>query len=311
MQIENAIEIKNLTKTFNSGSKLKKALDNISFNVEKGSFHGFIGNNGSGKTTTFRTLLGFYPDAKGEVLINGISYKDEKSRKVIGYVPEVAIFPKNLTIREYVYYFAELSGLNKVQANEKTDELLKKFGFDSKEFNKSATKLSSGQKKKILLMQALVNDPEILVLDEPAANLDPSARIELYKELKELSKEGKTIFISSHILLELEKYIDSFTILSNGKVTDSGTIKEKLLNNKYNKKIIFSELNDLEKIENIVKKYISSYQIQDNQLFIFIDNQEMLNEFILELTKEKIYFDQIINNKMTLNEMYFSSKDSE
>lgn len=316
--MENAIEIKNLTKIFNERSKKKKiALDSISFNVPKGSFHGFIGNNGSGKTTTFRSILGLYPDVKGEIYINGISFRNEKSREKIGYIPEIAIFPKNLTIKEYVQYFAELSGLKKAKAQEKAEILLKKFNFDSKEFNKSATKLSSGQKKKVLLMQALVSDPDILILDEPAANLDPSARIELYKELKELSNEGKTIFLSSHILLELEQYIDSYTILADGKVVDSGKIDEKLSTQKLNKKIIFTDVdeNKKETIKTIFEKYASEFIVKEKKdeyciLFSLKEPNEK-NKLLNELLEKDFNIKQITDKKMSLNELYFLQEGME
>ncbi|WP_406615353.1 ATP-binding cassette domain-containing protein [Mycoplasmopsis hyopharyngis] len=317
--MENAIEIKNLTKIFNEKSKKRQkiALNSISFNVPKGSFHGFIGNNGSGKTTTFRSILGLYPDVKGEIYINGISFKNEKSREKIGYIPEIAIFPKNLTIKEYVQYFAELSGMKKAAAQEKANDLLKKFNFDSKEFNKSATKLSSGQKKKVLLMQALVNDPEILILDEPAANLDPSARIELYKELKELSNEGKTIFLSSHILLELEQYIDSYTILADGQVIDSGKIDEKLSDQKLNKKIIMTNVLEEQKdeIKKIFEKHASEFEIKEKEneywVLFSLKKPNETNKLLNDLLKKELNIKQIADNKVSLNELYFSQEGME
>ncbi|WP_027120865.1 ABC transporter ATP-binding protein [Mycoplasmopsis lipofaciens] len=304
---EDAIVVDNLSKFFKiKSNKIKVAVDNISFVVKKGSFHGFIGDNGAGKTTTIRTMLGFYSKYYGNIYINGINSKNKKCKNIVGYIPEVAIFPKKLTIREYLMSFAKMSNLNKNQAKNKVDFLIKKFGFNKEEFNKSAADMSSGQKKKVLLMQALLNDPQILIMDEPAANLDPSARVEFYESIKELNKEGITILISSHILLELEKYIDSFTVLSNGKVLDSGLISEKLLNNKYNVKIKTKNNNKLLKILSDLK---IKHMLNDNYVDCKLTKNSK-NFLLKEILKNKLEIIEFKENKLSLNELYFKAPNN-
>lgn len=303
------ISIQHVTKIFKNviGTPFK-VLDDISFEVKKGDFHGFIGNNGAGKTTTIRLILNYYQNGYGKIFINGIDSKNKHAKDKIGYIPEISVFPKNLTIYEYLYYFAKLSKLSNIEAKNKIDQLLSKYGFNSSMFNKSADKLSSGQKKKILLIQALINDPDILIMDEPAANLDPSARLEFFDAVNELHKQGKTIFMSSHILTELEKYIDSFTILENGHVKDFGRLQDKLRNNEYQYSISSDNNSKLEKLC-INEKF--KCKLMSNSLLIKIENIQQKNKLF------KIAFDNDIDilsfkeNKTSLNEIYFNTSEME
>ncbi|UUD35236.1 ABC transporter ATP-binding protein [Mycoplasmopsis caviae] len=303
-----AISIQHLHKFFKLDcGDFKKALDNVSFDVKKGSFHGFIGDNGAGKTTTIRSILGFYPSKIGKIFINGIESTNKKSKELIGYIPEVSLFPKKIKVREYLLAFAKMSNLSQKQAVEKVDSLLKKYKFDGAEFEKSPEQLSSGQKKTVLLMQALLNDPEILIMDEPAANLDPSARVIFYEQIKDLNKQGKTIFISSHILLELERYIDTFTVLAKGKVLDHGTIEEKLKNTKYNKKINSSN-NEL--IVKFLETNNFDYLVKHDYIYINIMSQDV-NIIFEYCLKNKIEIYSFAENKLSLNELYFKAENSE
>lgn len=302
---DEVISLQHVSKIFKniSGAPFK-VLDDVSFSVRKGEFHGFIGNNGAGKTTTIRLILNYYQDRFGKIYINGIDSKNKNAKNKIGYIPEISVFPKNLTIYEYLYYFARLSRLNKIEAKNKINNLLEKYGFNSEMFHKSAEKLSSGQKKKILLIQALINDPEILIMDEPAANLDPSARLEFFDAINELHKEGKTIFMSSHILSELEKYIDSFTILENGRVKDTGKICEKLANLEY--KYVLSTSNN-EKAHEIVKQLKFKCLFSNDKIYINIkdlnDKKRLFNAFF----DNKIDVISFKQNVKSLNQIYFNN----
>ncbi|VEU56037.1 ABC transporter ATP-binding protein [Metamycoplasma orale] len=304
-----AISIQHVTKIFqNTLGQPFRALDDISFEVKKGEFHGFIGNNGAGKTTTIRMILNYYKDGYGKIFINGIDSINKKSKDRIGYIPEISVFPKNLTIFEYLYYFAKLSKLSTKEAKEKVNSLMIQYGFSSKEFNKSAEKLSSGQKKKILLMQAMLNDPDILIMDEPAANLDPSARIEFYEAISKLHKQGKTILMSSHILAELEKYIDSFTVLENGKVKDSGKISEKIRNKEFNYKINSTNNALLFKKLELLKFNIFETK---NSILIKLNNIEEKIKIYQIAKDNNIDILDLQENKLSLNQIYFNSTESE
>lgn len=216
-----AIYIKNFTKKF----KKFTAVDNATIKVKKGTIHGFIGPNGSGKTTTIKCLISAMVPTSGELLIHGQNSWTVAAKKRIGYIPEAARFPRRITTYDYLVSMGEVSGLDSKQAKKKTEEILKDLNlWKFKKRNPNA--YSSGMKKKVLLAQSLLNNPDILVLDEPAANLDPTARTELFNDLRKLREQGKSVFISSHILSELQTLADEVTILNYSKVVYHGQVKE-------------------------------------------------------------------------------------
>ncbi|WGI36950.1 ABC transporter ATP-binding protein [Mesomycoplasma lagogenitalium] len=211
------VEIKNLTKLYNDQ---KSGIKNISFDIYEGKFHAFIGSNGSGKTTTIKSLVNAYSKFQGEILINGILNTNASAKSLIGYIPEHPKFPPFFTTWDYLYAFALLN-YNKQEASEKVDKLIKQFKLeklkDLKPFN-----FSSGQKKKVLLSQSIINDPKILIMDEPTANLDPLARRELFEILNSYKELGNTIFISTHELFEISRFVDYVTIIHLGDIIYSG-----------------------------------------------------------------------------------------
>ncbi|WP_027122494.1 ABC transporter ATP-binding protein [Metamycoplasma spumans] len=213
------LEVKNLTKIY---PKSSHGVDNVSFSVNAGEFHAFIGENGAGKTTTIKSIIGSYFKYDGEILIKGINNRNPKSKQIIGYVPENAYFPEELTVYDYLKYLGKLSNISKDKLESTIDYYLEKFNILSAKYEKP-NRFSSGQKKKVLLIQALLHDPELIILDEPSTNLDPTARFELFSILNELKSQGKTIFISSHVLTEIDKYTDSYTLIHKGKMLYSGT----------------------------------------------------------------------------------------
>ena len=215
------VTVKNFTKGY-SGSKIP-AVENISFEIRRGQFHAFGGANGAGKTTTMKALVGAYAKWEGEIKINGLDNRKAEAKQKVGYVPEQTLFPKGFKAREYLQIMAELSGLETGKAKQFAQEKLNEFNMQNLA-NQSPKRFSSGQKKKILCAQALCHNPEILILDEPAANLDPIARQELFDLLKRVQAQGKAIFISSHILAEIGRYADYVTILDGGRIVYSGPV---------------------------------------------------------------------------------------
>ncbi|MCE6115308.1 ABC transporter ATP-binding protein [Mycoplasmopsis agalactiae] len=220
--MDKVLEVIDLTKVFN---KTKRGIKNINITVNSGDFHAFIGENGAGKTTTIKSIIGAYPNYSGQILIYGKNIKDASVKSIIGYVPENAIFPKELSVYQYLYNFSILSNIPKKQADLKIKKFLKLFNIEDLE-NDRPYNFSSGQKKKVLLIQALLHDPKLLILDEPAANLDPTARYELFSLLKNLNEnDGIAILISSHVLSEIDKYVNSVTLIHNGNIIYSGAKK--------------------------------------------------------------------------------------
>lgn len=298
-----AIKFENVSKTF----KNKKALDNISFEVKKGQFHGFIGSNGSGKTTSIRSMLGFYSNVKGKMFINGYKFNSIKTKEKIGYIPEIAIFPKNLNTYEYLYYFACMSNIKPKIAKEKVKQLMKEYNLIGKEFDKSPENLSSGQKKKVLLIQALILDPDLLILDEPAANLDPISRNEFYEALNMFHKKGKTIFISSHILSELEKYVDSYTLIENGKIIESTSLKDKNKTLEFNWKITLVDNEKQNNFLSILNKLNINYQVKNDSILLELKTNEIKNSLLAEIIKNNFTFSTFSENDIKLSDIYFSN----
>ncbi|AME11104.1 ABC transporter, ATP-binding protein [Mycoplasma mycoides subsp. mycoides] len=232
--MNNILKINHLTKIF---TDTNRGVNDINMSVKSGSFHAFIGENGAGKTTTIKTIIGAFSKYEGEVLINNINIKKAQAKSYIGYVPEVAIFPKELTTIQYLTYLGFLSMLDKKEVEYKINKFLKMFNI-SNLINEKPYNFSSGQKKKILLIQALLHNPKLLILDEPAANLDPTARYELFSFLKKINQEENiSILISSHNLSEIDKYVDSLTLIHKGKILYSG-VKTKNLEDIFYEKVI-------------------------------------------------------------------------
>lgn len=239
------ISVKNLKKKYKK--RPSPAVDDISFNIRAGEFHVFIGANGAGKTTTIKAMVGAYAKYSGEILIDGHKNTSVAAKRKIGYVPEVAIFPKEFTTRNYLESMAIMSGMKKSEAKKFTTNKLKELNILDLQ-NKRPKSFSSGQKKKILLAQAMVHNPDILIMDEPAANLDPLARLELFEILEKYKAQGKSIFISSHILSEVGKYADTATILDGGKIVFHDRLDGKQdLNELYAKYVVVGSVDTAKK----------------------------------------------------------------
>ena len=219
-----AISVKGFSKKYSRNKHY--SVKDLNFIVSKGEFHGFVGANGAGKTTVIKSIIGAYARFEGNISI--FNHKNTKisAKKLIGYIPEAAQFPDSFTTRSYLKAMSMLAGVSAKDSVNFANAKLKQLGL-LEIANRNPNKLSSGQKKKVLLAQALINNPEVIIMDEPAANLDPKARTEFFETLVKLKEEQKvTIFISSHILDELEKYIDSVTIIDGGKMVFSGNIQD-------------------------------------------------------------------------------------
>jgi ABC-2 type transport system ATP-binding protein len=227
------LEIINFSKKYSF--RARYAVHNLNFVVNKGEFHGFVGANGAGKTTTIKSIIGAYAKYEGEVLIYGQSSKTKFAKSKIGYIPEAANFPAGFSTKNFLIHMAMLANMKRKDAKHFVEEKIIELGL-TMVANRNPNKLSSGQKKKVLLTQALIHKPELIVMDEPAANLDPNARSDFFTTLTNLCKTGISVFISSHILDELQKYIDSLTIIDGGKIVFTGKVKELNENSKNNSK---------------------------------------------------------------------------
>lgn len=225
------IEIENLSKDYEVGFWKKRrirALDDLSLQVESNQIFGFLGGNGAGKTTTIKILMGLIFPTGGRAKILGTDISDVRMRSRIGYCPENPYFYDYLKPRELMNYFGELFGLNRAQRNRKTEELLTRVGLDEKDWNKQLRKFSKGMLQRVGLAQALINEPEIVFLDEPMSGLDPIGRREIRELISELRAGGTTVFMSTHILSDIEALCDRVAILRGGRLAATGNLDELL-----------------------------------------------------------------------------------
>lgn len=212
------IELKNIEKKFGKYEVLK----NISINIEAGKITAIVGPNGSGKTTIIKSILGLVKPDKGEILINNKSViKEFLYRKEIGYMPQVASFPDNLTVSEV---FNMISDLRKQQINGSAD-IINTLNLQP-ELNKKIRTLSGGNKQKVSACIALMFNPEIIILDEPTAGLDPVAAANLKKKIIGQRNAGKTIILTSHIMAEIEELSDNILFLIEGKIVFNGKVTD-------------------------------------------------------------------------------------
>jgi ABC-2 type transport system ATP-binding protein len=229
--MDNVIEIENLTKDYEVGFWRKRrvrALDDLSLNVKRGQIFGFLGGNGAGKTTTIKVLMSLLFPTSGTARILGTNIADFKMHSRIGYCPENPYFYDYLTAAELMNYFGELFGLDAGRRKERSAALLTGVGLDEKDWNKQLRKFSKGMLQRVGLAQALINEPEVVFLDEPMSGLDPMGRREIRELIEGLRKNGTTVFMSTHILSDVEALCDEVAILRRGKLAATGNLNDLL-----------------------------------------------------------------------------------
>lgn len=217
--MKNIVEIKNFRMDFGS----KTVIKDLSFDVHAGEIFGLLGANGSGKTTTLRALLGFYTPTGGELLIDGKKYDPEDTSVTIGYLPEERGLYRKETVMDNMLYFGELKGLN--NPREWAEKYLKRVKLEDKATQK-LEKLSGGQQQKVQLGVTIMNDPKLLILDEPTKGFDPMNRRLLMEIIEEAHKKGAAIIMITHYMDEVEKLCDRAILLKDGVAHAYGTIAE-------------------------------------------------------------------------------------
>jgi len=266
----NAIEVKNLTKKF--GKKI--AVNNISFNVEKGEIYGFLGPNGAGKTTVIRCLMDFIRPNNGEIKIFDLDAKKDsvELKKKIGYLAGDVRFYNTWTGAEHFEYIQNIRGKSQV-----LDDLINRLDFDPKVL---ARQLSSGGKQKLGLIMTFMHEPELLILDEPTTALDPFLQNKIYEILKEQSEKGSTIFMSSHNLPEVEKICNKVGIIKEGKLVATESINALRDKKMHMVSVYFKKIKDKENF-----KIKGSKDIEDLVDGLKFNVKSDINEFLSDLVK--------------------------
>ncbi|MFX0028146.1 MAG: ATP-binding cassette domain-containing protein [Candidatus Hermodarchaeota archaeon] len=299
---------------FNKVSKKYKdilALDNVSFEIQKGEIFGYIGPNGAGKTTTIKILVGLIKDFNGKVVVfrKDISKEGRKLYNIIGYHPQEAGFQEWRTVDHAYKTYGRLSGLSSDLLESRIREILELTNLSDKRFEK-ISHLSGGMFQKLRLGQALLHNPEILVLDEPLAGLDPASRYQFKKIIKNLSKEGKTILFSSHILSDVQDIVNKIGILNRGNIMKIGTPEELQdsfqIGNLVEIKVAKNSpvCKNLDQLDNI--EYVEN--VKENKQLIHlrpdIDIDSAISVILTELTKQKCRIRSFNLVEPSLEEVY-------
>lgn len=213
------IEVKHLTKRYGGHTAVK----DLSFTIEKGTIYGFLGPNGAGKSTTMNILTGCLGATEGEVLIGGYSILDEpmKAKRLIGYLPEQPPVYPDMTVREYLRFVAEAKGVALSKRKEQIESIMEKTGIGQVK-GRLIKNLSKGYRQRVGIAQALIGNPEIVILDEPTVGLDPTQMIEIRSLITELGRDH-TVILSSHILSEVQAVCSTIMIISKGQLVASDT----------------------------------------------------------------------------------------
>ena len=287
---EDIVSIKDFELSFGD----KKIIHGLDFSVKRGEIFGFLGSNGSGKTTTIRALLGIYQADSGELLINGKKFSPERTG-LIGYLPEERGLYRKEKVIDVMQYFGQLKGLSKKEARDFSQDFLKRVGLEDKA-RLNIDKLSGGQQQKIQLGITIMGKPDLLILDEPTKGFDPVNRELLMEIIKEENAHGATIIMVTHQMEEVEKICNRALLLKNGKTKAYGTVDE--IRNQFGKqRIILEFVGELPKSDKfeIIKKETNYAELSPK-----VDSQEILKELIskdLRILNFKV-------QKSTLNEIF-------
>jgi ABC-2 type transport system ATP-binding protein len=233
------IQTEDLTKRYDDVT----AVDGIDLTVEEGSVHGFVGHNGAGKSTTMRMLVGLVTPTDGEAYIDGEPAGTLAATEQIGYAPQDPEFYGSMSGREYLTYMGTVAGVSG-SAADRADELLDWLDL-ADAADQSLDGYSGGMLRKVAVAQAMLTEPELLILDEPTAALDPEGRAMIIDALEALTEEGATVFVSSHVLTELERFVDTVTFLREGRIVTSGPLEEVIASTGVERYLVDSSDNDL------------------------------------------------------------------
>jgi len=274
-----AIEVNGLIKTFNGF----RAVDNVSFMVSPGEIFGFLGPNGAGKTTTIKSILGLIHANSGEIIINGMSMKQQskQAKKFVGYLPEKVAFYENLTALQNLQFYAELKNV----PVEECKQLIIEFGLEDAMYKKVGT-FSKGMTQRLGMARAVLGNPPILILDEPSGGLDPRGVILIRNKIIEMKKKEASIFVSSHILSEVQSICDRVGIINHGCIVAKDTVDE-LRKKLHLKPKLTLELQEMTKdvvqtVKNLTE--IDNVQIINKIINVICDPKQRVN-VILSIVK--------------------------
>ncbi len=297
-----ALEVNGVSKTFRRWWTRRhevRALRNVSFGVAPGSIFGLLGPNGAGKTTFVKIALTIaYPD-EGEIRLLGESIRDRSVLKRVGYLPENPRFPTHLTAIQVLKLYGSLSGADMKRVRENAAKWLERLGLA--EWRRvRVSKFSKGMNERLALAQALVHDPDFIFLDEPTDGLDPVARREVRAICRELADSGKTIFINSHILAEIELICDRIALMKSGEIIEQGTIAELTsARTGYDLVVAVSE-----EIRNWLQEKTLTFTAVDGHLHIHLPDRLSANSAIDALRAKNVEVESLVPRRRSLESVF-------
>ncbi|WP_202319927.1 ABC transporter ATP-binding protein [Archaeoglobus neptunius] len=289
-----AIEIEGVTKCYGEF----KALDDLTLHVEMGDVFGFLGPNGAGKTTTINAALGLIRPDSGNIRILGIDVEEKpvEVKKVCGYLPENYGFYDNLSAMQNLTYYAEFYG---IRSRDYLQELLAMVGLENAA-EKKLKEFSRGMRQRLALAQALINDPEVVFLDEPTNGLDPSGIADFRRIIRNLNRDGKTIFFSSHILAEVREVCRSIGIISKGRLLKTGRI------DKLNSKMSIIVQTEPQADESLLREFGDVSFDEQQDAFVIDVERDCRVEISKRLFESGYIVKELHLREPTLEEVYFS-----
>jgi ABC-2 type transport system ATP-binding protein len=297
-----AIDIRNLTKTYQRSGTVR-ALDDATLSINRGEIFGFLGPNGAGKTTLVKILLSIVLPSSGEASLLDVRLPDVRVREKIGYLPENHRFPSFLTGEAVLSYFGSLTGMSSAAIRSRSTDLLKLVGMEQWRGMK-VKRYSKGMLQRIGLANALLHDPELVFLDEPTDGVDPVGRAEIREVLRGLRSQGKTVFLNSHLLSEVELVCDRVAIIDRGKILKVGTISD--LTSRGNRFIIGTESPLPETIFTEARAMAMPFvQVNGGYAFNANTNQD-LNRIIDLLRRDSVIITAVAPDRTSLEDSFLA-----
>jgi ABC-2 type transport system ATP-binding protein len=301
-----ALEIQRITRRFGS----LMAVDNVSFAVDSGSIYGFIGPNGAGKTTTMRICATLDLPDSGDVLVSGRSVVEQprEVRACLGFMPDAYGAYANTSVQEYLDFFARAYGL---RGRKRMETVAQVMDFTSLKHmpSKEMGSLSKGMRQRLCLAKTLLHDPSIMILDEPAAGLDPRARVELRELLRALAEMGKAVLISSHILTELSEMCDGVVVIEQGRVRATGSVEEITRSLKPHVQVFVRAMAPAEELERVLveQPFVAAVRAERNGLvFDFSADEEGLARLLGELVQRGLRPIQFAPESIDLEDIFLT-----